>query len=119
MAVRALREYKFEPLDQAANFSGARVVYAGWDGHMMFASPYAWPLPPDLPFVHFIAGPLTQAFSQHPDWARIDWTTAVWTKNGMPFAPDMERSIAENGLTHKDSLVFRTPGLNGIAGLGI
>lgn len=119
MAVTALREYKFEPLDRAANFGGARIVYAGWDGHMMFASPYAWPLPPDLPFAHFVGGPLAQAFSQHPDWAKIDWGGAVWTKNGLPFEPDFDGSIADNGLTHKDSLVFRMPGLAGIEGLGI
>lgn len=118
MTVTAIRPYQFEPLDIAANFGGARIVYAGWDRHMMFASPYAWPLPPDLPFAHFVAGPLTQAFGQHPDYAKIDWSAAVWTKNGAPFTPDMNKSIADNGLIHKDSLTFATPGLDGIDGLG-
>lgn len=118
MAVTAIRSYSFEPLDVAAHFGGARILYAGWDRHMMFASPYAWPLPPDLRFAHFVAGPLAQAFGQHPDWERIDWTGAIWTKNGEPFVPAMDRSIADNGLIHKDSLRFSTPGLDGIDGLG-
>lgn len=119
MSVIAVRDYKFAPLDVAENFHGTAIVYAGWEGHLMFASPYAWPLPPDLPFSHFVGGPLAQAFGQHPDWERIDWNQASWTRNGQPFAPDFERSISENGITHKDSLTFRTPNVSGIGGEGI
>jgi len=119
MTVRAIRDYVFEASDAEAKFHGARVVYAGWDGHMMFSSPYAWPLPPDLPFAQFLAGPLAGAFGSHPDWARIDWTKASWTKNGEAFSPDPNATIAGNGIVHKDALRFATPGLDGIGGLGI
>ncbi|PNQ04509.1 phenol hydroxylase subunit P4 [Sphingobium sp. SA916] len=119
MAVKAIDTYEFEPADKAENFHGARLVYAGWDGHLLFSSPYAWPLPPDLPFAHFIAGPMAEIFGQHPDWAGIDWDSAVWTRNGEAFAPDMQASIAANGLSHKDALRFRTPGRDGLNGAGI
>lgn len=119
MPVNALRDYKFEPLDVAANFHGASVIYAGWEGHMMFSSPYAWPLPPTLPFAHFVGGPLAQAFGQHPDWDQIDWGQARWTRNGEEFAPDFDKSVGENGLSHKDSLIFRTPNVTGLDGKGI
>lgn len=119
MSVNAVRGYKFEPLDMAANFHGATLVYAGWEGHLMFASPYGWPLPPNLPFAHFVAGPLAQAFGMHPDWPAIDWNQASWTRNGEPFTPDFDKDIAGNGLIHKDSLTFQTPNITGIGGLGI
>lgn len=118
MPVNAISDYQFEPSDAAANFHGATLVYAGWDGHLLFSSPYAWPLPPDLPFGHFLGGPMAGAFGQHPDWAAIDWFAAKWTKNGEAFQPDLDGTIASNGIAHKDSLRFSTPGLNGIDGLG-
>ena len=118
MPVIAIDDYAFEPSDKAENFHGARVIYAGWDGHLLFSSPYAWPLSPDLPFAQFVAGPMAAIFGQHPDWARIDWSTAAWTRNGAPFASRMEATIAGNGLGHKDSLRFATPGLNGLDGKG-
>lgn len=119
MAVIAIDTYEFEPSDKAANFHGAVLVYAGWDGHLLFSSPYAWPLPPDLPFAQFVAGPMAAVFGQHPDWARIDWAAARWTRNGEPFVPVMDATIAGNGLAHKDALRFRTPGLDGLGGGGI
>lgn len=119
MTLRAIRDYVFEPADTEGNFHGARVVYVGWDGHMMFSSPYAWPLPPDLLFADFLAGPLADAFGSHPDWSQIDWTKATWTKNGEAFLPDLKGTIADVGIVHKDALRFTTPGLNGIGGLGI
>jgi phenol hydroxylase P4 protein len=119
MSVRAVRAYEFEARDAEEHFHGARIVYAGWDGHLMFASPYAWPLPPDLPFAAFLAGPLAGAFGQHPDWPLIDWSKATWTRNGEPFVPDLDATIAANGIVHKDSLRFATPGLTGIGGAGI
>lgn len=119
MTVRANGAYAFPAIDARANFHGAMLLYAGWDRHRMFASPYAWPLPPDLPFGAFVAGPMAGVFGQHPDWARIDWAGARWTRNGKPFAPDFAKGIEANGLTHKDSLRFETPGLDGIDGSGL
>lgn len=119
MAVTAIDTYEFEPSDKVENFHGAHLLYAGWDGHLLFSSPYAWPLPPDLPFAHFVAGPMANIFGQHPDWAKIEWSAAIWTRNGAAFTPDMGASLAANGLTHKDSLRFRTPGLDGLAGAGL
>jgi phenol hydroxylase P4 protein len=51
-----------------------------------------------------------------PDFKRIDWAQAEWFKSGQPFKPDFDKSLAENGLGHKDVIRFRTPGLAGIKG---
>jgi len=118
MPVNAIKPYNFPAEDTEANFHGARLVYVGWNRHLMFATPYAWPLPPNMPFGALTQGPMAGAFAQHPDWEKIDWSVVAWTKNGEPFTPDYEASLAENGIVHKDSLRFTTPGLDGIGGLG-
>lgn len=119
MSVIANGAYAFSSRDKRKAFHGAILVYAAWDRHLMFASPYAFALPPDMPFSSFVKGPLGQAFSAHPDWAAIDWSAARWTRNGQPFEPDMNAGLEANGIAHKDSLRFDLPGLNGIGGHGI
>ncbi|KRB83910.1 phenol hydroxylase [Sphingomonas sp. Root710] len=119
MTVRAIRDYVFEPADSEEKFQGARVVYVGWDGHLMFSSPYAWALPPDLLFADFLADQLNNTFGSHPDWSKIDWTKTTWTKNDEVFLPDLNGTIVNLGIAHKDALRFNMPGLGGIGGLGI
>ena len=46
----------------------------------------------------------------------IDWSKVEWLKSGQPWQPDVEKSLAENGLKHKDVIRLRTPGLTGIKG---
>lgn len=119
MAVVANGAYAFSSRDRRQDFHGAMLVYAGWDRHLMFASPYAFALPPDMSFATFVEGPLGQAFGAHPDWAAVDWSKARWTRNGQPFAPDLNAGLEANGIVHKDSLRFDVPGLDGIDGRGI
>lgn len=119
MTVIANGPYRFPAVDRQDAFHGAMLLYAGWDRHMMFASPYAWALPPGMSFSAFVEGPLAQAFSMHPDWERIDWAAVTWTCGGEPFVPDFAGSLCVNGLVHKDALRFDTPGLDGIDGLGL
>ena len=47
---------------------------------------------------------------------QIDWDRAEWFKSGQPWTPDHDKSLAENGLGHKDVIRFRTPGLTGFQG---
>lgn len=50
---------------------------------------------------------------RHDDWAKIDFSKVVWLKSGQPFQPDMNKTLAEQGIKHKDALRLQTPGLNG------
>ncbi|MEZ5218570.1 MAG: phenol hydroxylase subunit P4 [Ilumatobacteraceae bacterium] len=117
MTTLAVREYPVLPKDTADKFpGGARLLYVGWDDHLMFCAPFAYPLPPEMPFGALIEAVLPGSFGYHPDWAKIDWSTVEWFKSGQPFTPDPTKSLAENGIGHKDALRFRTPGLTGIGG---
>lgn len=116
MAVAAKKNYEFPAADTQDKFHGAQLLYIGWDDHLMFASPFAFPFPPTMRFSDIINGVLPGAFGYHPDFAHIDWAKAEWFKSGQPYQPDFGKTLAENGLKHKDVLRFRTPGLTGIKG---
>ncbi|HQA11454.1 phenol hydroxylase subunit P4 [Zoogloea sp.] len=116
MAVAAVKEYQFAPADTVDKFHGAQLLYIGWEDHLLFCAPFAFPFPPTMRFGDIIAGVLPGAFGYHPDFAQIDWSKVEWLKSGKPWQPDADKSLAENGLKHKDVLRFRTPGLTGIKG---
>ncbi|CDM23342.1 Phenol hydroxylase, P4 oxygenase component DmpO [Castellaniella defragrans 65Phen] len=116
MAVKSLGPYDFPPKDRLENFHGNQLTYIGWEDHLLFCAPFCFPFPPDMPFGLIIDQVLPGAFGYHPDFARIDWSKVEWFKSGRPWTPQHDKSLAENGLRHKDVLRFRTPGLTGIHG---
>lgn len=115
MSTVALQPYDFPAKDVRGNFP-APLLYIGWEDHLMFCAPHCLPLPPDMPFGALAAQVLPGVYGEHPDFARIDWSRAEWFKSGQPWTPDPAKSLADNGLGHKDVIRFRTPGLTGIAG---
>jgi phenol hydroxylase P4 protein len=115
MPVAALGTYEFAPLDTADKFP-APLLYIGWEEHLMFCAPFCVPMPPTMKFGDMVKGAFPGIFGAHPDFSRIDWSKTEWLKSGQPFAPDFEKSLADNGLKHKDVIRFRTPGLSGIRG---
>jgi phenol/toluene 2-monooxygenase (NADH) P4/A4 len=116
MSVVALKPYEFAPADRLENFHGNQLLYIGWEDHLMFCAPFAFPFPPAMPFAAIQENVIPGAFGYHPECARIDWSKAEWFKSGQPWKPDPGKSLAENGLKHKDVIRFRTPGLTGIKG---
>lgn len=114
MNIRALDTYDFPAKDVQANFP-APLLYIGWDEHLMFCAPVCLPLPPQTLFGALIRDILPGVYGQHPDFAQIEWGQTQWLKSGQPWQPDANRSLADNGLGHKDVIRFRTPGLRGIA----
>ncbi|OJU90892.1 MAG: phenol hydroxylase [Burkholderiales bacterium 66-5] len=115
MSVVALKPYKFPARDARENFP-APLLFIGWEDHLLFAAPVALPLPSDTLFGALSQAVLPDIFGYHPDFAKIDWSKAEWFKSGEPWSPDPAKSLAENGLKHKDAIRFRTPGLTGVAG---
>lgn len=115
MTVAALKPYSFPPKDSVGKFP-APLLYIGWEDHLLFSAPHCLPLPPDIPFSALTENVLPGVYGYHPDFAKIDWSKVEWLKSGQPFKPDASKSLADNGLGHKDVIRFRTPGLTGING---
>jgi phenol hydroxylase P4 protein len=116
MAVVALKPYVGEVKDRLENFHGAQLMYFGWDQHLMFCAPFCLPLAPTMLFGDVIEKVFPGVFGYHPEFTKIDWSKATWLKSGKPVTLDFKKSLAENGLKHKDVLRFKTPGLTGIKG---
>jgi phenol hydroxylase P4 protein len=115
MSVVALKAYAFPAKDVQENFP-APLLFIGWEDHLMFGAPVALPLPPDTPFGALGTTVLPGTYGYHPDFAEIDWAKVEWFKSGQPWKPDPTKTLAGNGLKHKDVIRFRTPGLTGING---
>lgn len=115
MSVAAIEAYRFPAQDTRDRFP-APLLYIGWEDHLLFCAPHCLPLPPDMPFSALIENVLPGVYGYHPDFARIDWAKVEWFKSGRPWKPDPAKSLAENGLQHKDVIRFRTPRLTGIGG---
>lgn len=116
MAVAAVSKYEFPAADTQDKFHGAQLLYIGWEDHLMFCSPFALPFPPGTRFGDIVSNVLPGVFGYHPDFAQIDWAKTEWFKSSQPWTPDFDKSLADNGLKHKDVIRFRTPGLTGIKG---
>jgi len=115
MSVTAVAEYDL-PVKYARETFPAPLLYIGWEDHLLFCAPFCLPLPPETPFGALASAVLPGIYGYHPDFAKIDWATVQWFKSGQPWQPDPSKSLAENGLQHKDVIRFRTPGLTGIGG---
>lgn len=117
MPVVALKPgYQAPIADAEDKFHGNRLLYLGWEDHLLFCAPVCVPLPPSMPFGALVKEVLPGIYDSHPDFAQIDWDQVEWFQSGAPFVPDLNRSLADNGLVHKSVVRFRTPGLTGIAG---
>jgi phenol hydroxylase P4 protein len=119
MTVAAIKEYVGVPLDVVANFHGNQLIYVCWDGHLMYAAPSIFMVAPGMKFEDFLTQLLVPVIQGHPDTAKIDWRKTIWEKADKPWTPAFEKTVAENGIVHKEYLRFKTPGLNGYKGLGI
>lgn len=112
MPVAAMKEYVGVPRDRVANFNGKQLVYASWDHHLLFAAPFLLCIAPQMTFRELVEGPIAALVQADPDAKNVDWTQVEWLKSNQPWTPDFDRSLADNGIGHKDQIRFRTPGLN-------
>lgn len=113
MAVKALYDYQYPAADTQDKFHGNQLLFVGWDDHFLFVAPLAFSVSPNTKFSDFVEQNLTFAYNRHPDWAKVDFSKAVWLRSGKRFQPDFNKTLAEQGIKHKDALRLQTPGLNG------
>lgn len=117
MSVRAIRPgYHGDMKDTVEHFHGQQLLSLCWDEHLLYATPMCIPVPPQMPFGALVQQVLPQLYGQHPQFKEVDWSTVQWSREGQPFTPDLQASLADNGIGHKAFLRFRTPGQHGLAG---
>ena len=116
MSVNAISEYPIEPKDRVEDFNGMQLLYVCWPHHLMFCSPFAMLVAPDMTFGAFVSEMLEPAVVGHPDAVKADFLSAQWLLNGEPFTPDAAATLIDSGVDHKSMLTVTTPGLDGIQG---
>lgn len=114
MTVKSTKEYVGVPRDLVANFNGKQLVYVRWDQHLLFATALVLYVSPEMTFRELLEGQLKTLLQPDPDVAAVNWANVEWQKSGRPWTPDFDRSLAANGIVHKEQLSFRTPGLNSL-----
>lgn len=119
MTVKHLgKPYEYLSENRAEQYGGDINFYVRWERHLMFACPAAYRAPVALRFGDFLEQMLRPDYAAHPDAARIDFALCRWKKDYQAWQPDLDKSLAENGLGHMSYLQFVAPGLDGLAGLG-
>ncbi|MND80346.1 phenol hydroxylase P4 protein [Pseudomonas linyingensis] len=112
MTVVARKEYVAVPRDRVENFNGKQLVFISWDHHLLLSAPIMFCLLPQATFGELIESHLLPLLQADPDTAALDWSKVEWLKEGQPWVPDFEASLAANGIGHKEQLRMHTPGLN-------
>lgn len=108
MPVTALKPYVGTARDTVSRFNGNQLLYVSWDHHLLFASPFLLCVAPAMTFRQLVEGPLTALIKPDPDSAGVEWTQVRWRKSNQPWEPDFDKSLADNGLAHKEQIRFET-----------
>ena len=66
----------------------------------------------------FLEGMLRADYAAHPDTEKLDFDQCEWQFDQQPWQPDLDKSLKENGIGHMAYLQFRSPGLDGMHGVG-
>ncbi|TCM68305.1 dimethylsulfoxide oxygenase epsilon subunit [Acinetobacter calcoaceticus] len=117
MAVRAITpEYSFAARDTQSNYGDNILLYIGWDHHTLFCSAKAFLISPQATFQQLLDELMPAGFSQHPDFAQINWATTQFVLDRQSIQPDAQQKLVDLGFGHKSLLRFITPELKGYNG---
>jgi len=114
MALTSTKPYVAVPRDLVQNFNGKQIVYVCWDHHLLFATPFLLVVEPGMLLGDMLQNVVKPLMLPDPDGAAVDLTQVGWLKSGQPWKPDLNASLAANGIVHKEQLRFSTPGLNSL-----
>ncbi len=117
MAVVARKEYIGKPRDSVEKFNGSQLVYVSWDHHLIFSAPFLLFVSPDMKFRDLQDQILSALIQADPHAADVDWDKVKWFKANTPWVPEMNLSVKENAITHKEQLRFKTDHTISAAGL--
>src|SRR5258708_36848647 len=108
MSVIALNEgYTGEVKDREENFHGQRLLFIGWEDHLMFCAPHCITVPPTMTLGLLAAEVLPAIYSSHPDWGRVNRDQIEWFRSGERFSPQFRKTPGGDGLQPKPVIRLR------------
>jgi phenol hydroxylase P4 protein len=114
MTVTSTKHYEGVPRHPVENFGGNQINYVSWDHHLLFAAPFCLCPNPDMKLADFLEDIVNPLLAADPDAEKLDWHKVVWQKGLDSWQPDLDKTLRENGVGHKDLLRFKTPGMNSL-----
>ena len=105
MAVKAMYDYDWPSRSRAELYGDAQLVHVWWKGNPFFVAANTFPFPKDMPFGALV-GLCKEFFAGDPDFSPEMMDTARWAIDKVPVTPDMEASLAANGVGHKSLVQF-------------
>jgi phenol/toluene 2-monooxygenase (NADH) P4/A4 len=111
---RSAADFMRVGMPNAVHRFSAPLLHLIWDDHLMFCAPACLPVASYLAFGDFLKILIPSVFGEHPDFSRIDWSRAQWSKNDEFWMPRSELSLRDNGVRHNDVVRLKTPGLTGL-----
>lgn len=124
MSVKALNPgYKGEVRDDVVHFHGQTLLFVYWEDHLLFCAPAALLVNPH-DSVAALVEQLKQALAYDPVAAQLTVENIDWYRSGdyasdERWPMDEQKTLAENGLTHKTLIRMRTPTLGDVLNIGI
>ena len=110
--------YDFPSENREERYGGDINFYIQWERHLMYACPSAYRAPVDMTLRDFLENMLRPDYASHPDTEKLDFDQCEWQFDQEPWQPDLDKSLKDNGVGHMAYLQFRSPGLEGLHGVG-
>lgn len=110
--------YAFPSANREEGYGGDINFYIQWERHLLYACPSAYRVPRAMKFRDFLEQLFRPDYGAHPDTARLDFECCTWQLDQQPWQPDLERTLEENGIRHMSYVQLRSPGLDGMHGVG-
>lgn len=119
MTVKHLGDsYEFESANREERYGGDISFYIQWEQHLLYACPAAYRAPVAMTLRNFMETMFRPDYQGHPDTARLDMDKLEWKLDQKPWQPDLDKSLKDNGIGHMAYLQIRSPGLEGMHGVG-
>jgi phenol/toluene 2-monooxygenase (NADH) P4/A4 len=110
--------YDFPAANRAERYGGDINFYLQWERHLLYSCPSAYRVPVNIKLRDFLEQIFRPDYSAHPDTASLDFDACEWRLDQKPWRPDLDKSLADNGIGHMDYIQFRSPALDGMHGVG-
>lgn len=108
MPVVARKEYLGVARDTVDKFNGMQLVYVCWDHHLLFSAPFLLFVSPQMTFKDLRDQILMTLVQADPSSDDIDWDKVVWVKSNKTWQPNLDASLKENAIMHKEQIRFST-----------
>jgi len=106
MAVVAMYDYDWPSRSAAELYGDDQLVHVWWKGNPYFVAAHTFRFPKAMPFGALVNDVLKGFYTADPDFDPAALDSVQWYIDHQPVTPNMEASLADNGVVHKGLIEF-------------